>query len=66
MLLSRKTESEQYTEDFEVHSHGKTSEVYCQDCCGTGKELGRWTQDPKQLSPWMGPLRTFSDGVTIK
>lgn len=35
-------------EDFEIHGHGKASEVPCQDCGGTGKELGRWTQDPKQ------------------
>lgn len=35
-------------EAFEIHGHGKASEVPCQDCGGTGKELGRWTQDPKQ------------------
>lgn len=29
---------------------------------GSGKELGRWTQDPKQSSPIWGPLRSVSGG----
>lgn len=30
--------------------------------CGSGKDPGRWTQDPKQSSHMEGPMRTVSEG----
>lgn len=43
-------------EDFEIHGHGKASEVPCQDCGGTGKN---WEGGHKTLN------RIFArDGTT--